>query len=105
MGLMAPVSLLAVMMVDQHRLVGYRVPDRLRADETVAVDGQVGHPAAEALLQVAAGVEDRVVLDCRRNDVAPPLSGKGVEPRPLMAALSLSVPPLVKTTSPRHRSR
>ena len=71
-------------------------------DQAVAVDGQVGGAEAE-LLQPLAGVQHGVVLDGGGDDVRgcrpAPCRARAAKATPLIAALSDSVPPLVKSTS------
>ena len=67
-GFTVPISLLASMIDTTDRLVGHRRPHRLGADPAVLADGQVGDLEA-FLLEALAGVEHRLVLGLRGDDV------------------------------------
>ncbi len=67
-GWMTPISLLAVMIADEDRLVGDRGAQIVEADQAVLLHRQIGDPVA-VLLEALARVDHRLVLGDARDDV------------------------------------
>ena len=63
---------------DEHSVLGEGPAHVIRIHQALTVNRQIGHPVAERVGQLVAGVPDRVVLDRRGDDLSPwPTAGQG----------------------------